>query len=440
MTLSTHLQRARSYIATLCGFLLALAIVIHIERHQPPPPIPLTLQTLGSDFPQPPAPRGLSFQEAIWARIAWQYFINNTQPSGLVNAVDRQPYASLWSSGDQLMALMAAQRLGIIGRAELDRRLNATLQALAALPRSAQRMPWQFYHSATLQPLAPQADDGVTWSASDIGRLLGALQICAARYPEHGAAINRLLADWPLAQMFRQRPYAPFALRDTPRWRLLSLNDRPGLGYRLYAQATLGGITPDAAITLQQPLSDQPTVNIDGMVLPYDALITLRQTDHPLILVQPYILAALEYGFSLDNAAVTWRTVLAQESRYNPQTGKNFIFDDRESPTLAALSVRPTTTPPPLLFSAKAAFGWYALLGTPWSERQRQQVLPLLQPGRGWHDGLRLDGSVSPTLSAATNALILESLLYQIQGPLRCAYCQPDDPPLSAPPAGIQMQ
>ncbi|MDA6077603.1 DUF3131 domain-containing protein [Edwardsiella anguillarum] len=109
--------------------------------------------------------------------------------------------------------------------------LGAT-HALAVLPQRHPAAP------------APQADDGVTWSASDIGRLLGALQICAARYPEHGAAINRLLADWPLAQMFRQRPYAPFALRDTPRWRLLSLNDRPGLGYRLYAQATLGGITP----------------------------------------------------------------------------------------------------------------------------------------------------------------------------------------------------
>ncbi|XEH57729.1 DUF3131 domain-containing protein [Edwardsiella tarda] len=125
------------------------------------PVIPLTPQNLGADFPALPPARALSFQEAIGARIAWQYFVNNTQASGLVNALDRQSYVSLWSIGDQLMATLAAERLGIISRAEFDRRLTATLQALATLPLSARQLPWQYYDSISLRPY-PQQDEGAS--------------------------------------------------------------------------------------------------------------------------------------------------------------------------------------------------------------------------------------------------------------------------------------
>nr|WP_226991903.1 DUF3131 domain-containing protein [Cronobacter condimenti] len=42
--------------------------------------------TLSEDFPPLPESRQLTFDEAVWARVAWQYFINNTRPDGLVNA------------------------------------------------------------------------------------------------------------------------------------------------------------------------------------------------------------------------------------------------------------------------------------------------------------------------------------------------------------------
>ncbi|AOV96805.1 hypothetical protein A9798_07425 [Edwardsiella hoshinae] len=447
MALSTNLLRARSYIATLCGFLLALGIVLYVERHQPPPVIPLTPQNLGTDFPALPAARALSFQQAIDARIAWQYFVNNTQQSGLVNALDRQPYVSLWSIGDQLMATLAAERLGIIGHAELDRRLTATLQALHALPLAPRRLPWQYYHSTTLAPYPQQDEAGITWSAADIGRLLSALQACRNHYPEHGAAITRLLSAWQLSALFQQRPYAPYALRATPRWQLISRPGEEGLGYRLYLQSALSGLTPSADIILQQPLRGQRTIDVNGVILtedeqndtlalPYDEVITLRATRHPLIVMAPYLLAALEYGFSLDNAAVTWRIFQAQQSRYNPDTGKHFIFDAREGSAPSPLSGAPGPQGAVLQLSTQTAFAWDALLALPWSATLRQQAQTLFVPGRGWRDGVRLDGSASPIISATSNALILESLLYQIQGPLLCAYCQSPDATRANRPTG----
>ncbi|XEG69541.1 hypothetical protein NMD97_07580 [Edwardsiella tarda] len=65
MALSTNLLRARSYIATLCGFLLALGIVLYVERHQPPPAIPLTPQNLGTDFPALPPARASAFKRRL---------------------------------------------------------------------------------------------------------------------------------------------------------------------------------------------------------------------------------------------------------------------------------------------------------------------------------------------------------------------------------------
>ncbi|XEH51195.1 DUF3131 domain-containing protein [Edwardsiella tarda] len=118
-----------------------------VSRHSPDTPEPR------HRFSRPAAGAGLSFQEAIGARIAWQYFVNNTQASGLVNALDRQSYVSLWSIGDQLMATLAAERLGIISRAEFDRRLTATLQALATLPLSARQLPGSTMTASAYGPI-----------------------------------------------------------------------------------------------------------------------------------------------------------------------------------------------------------------------------------------------------------------------------------------------
>jgi len=84
------LLSARSYITILLGFLLGFAIVVWVEKQMPTRVESSGGMALSKDFPPLPTSRALTFEEAIWARVAWQYYVNNTQPNGLPNAQDGQ--------------------------------------------------------------------------------------------------------------------------------------------------------------------------------------------------------------------------------------------------------------------------------------------------------------------------------------------------------------
>lgn len=99
MRIRDALLSARSYLTILIGFLLGFAIVVWVEKQMPARIESSSGMTLSQDFPPLPAPRELTFDEAIWARVAWQYYVNNTQPNGLANAHDDEPWLSLWSVG-----------------------------------------------------------------------------------------------------------------------------------------------------------------------------------------------------------------------------------------------------------------------------------------------------------------------------------------------------
>ncbi|MEG2042955.1 MAG: DUF3131 domain-containing protein, partial [Hafnia sp.] len=100
MSWKLNLLRARSYVAVIIGFLIASGVVLYVETHMPQTKPVQNELTLSHDFPDLPEPRALTLNEAIWARIAWQYFVNNVQPTGLVNSIDKQPYSTMWDTGN----------------------------------------------------------------------------------------------------------------------------------------------------------------------------------------------------------------------------------------------------------------------------------------------------------------------------------------------------
>ena len=180
------LLSARSYLTILLGFLLGFAIVVWVEKQMPTRVESSAGISLSNDFPPLPAPRELTFEEAIWARVAWQYYVNNTQPNGLANAHDGEPWLSLWSTGSYLFAVAAARQLNVLTSEEFDERIAAALAALASLPLNPQGLPAAYYHADTLETLGkPDA------SAIGMGRLLNALQTLLWRYPQHAGAPAR---------------------------------------------------------------------------------------------------------------------------------------------------------------------------------------------------------------------------------------------------------
>ncbi len=201
MRIRDALLSARSYLTILIGFLLGFAIVVWVEKQMPARVESSGGMTLSQDFPPLPPPRELTFDEAIWARVAWQYYVNNTQPNGLANAHDGEPWLSLWSVGSYLFAVVAAEQLHIVTAAEGDERIAAALFTLGQLPLNAQGLPAAQYHADTLQILGNPDS-----SAIGMGRLLTALQTLLWRYPQHAAAVRDLFNQWRVGALISNSP------------------------------------------------------------------------------------------------------------------------------------------------------------------------------------------------------------------------------------------
>lgn len=453
MSWKQNLLRARSYIAVMIGFMIASGIVLYVETHMPQiKPVQNEL-TLSHDFPNLPEPRALTFNEAIWARIAWQYFVNNAQPNGLVNAIDNQPFSTMWDTGNYLMAMISAERLGIISHNELNDRMRSVLTALSALPLTGGKLPAVYYHAQHLTPLHnPEQNENLPdWSAVDISRLLMALDISAWLYPEQASAIKQLTRHWQFDALFVQRePEKALSLHEPKTWLLVSQDNRKSYGYQLYALNSLRRTSILAGSVLSSPHPQQHFISIDGVSIPYDGLVSIGKFDRPVVSNLPFLLTGLEIGFDINSAEMSWRIMKVQESRYKSTGDLAYMGIDYEEylPHFedGALIHRPTTaidkshrevSNTSLELSTRSVFSWYALFRTPWNTMMRQRAITLFEPGRGWYDGIVTGNQQrSKVISATTNAAVLESLVYLSQGPLFCQNCMPA--PSSTPADGQQ--
>ncbi len=440
MKMRAALLNARSYITILLGFLLGFAIVVWVERQMPTRVESTAGLTLSQDFPPLPTTRELTFNEAIWARVAWQYYVNNTQPNGLANARDAEPWFSLWSAGSYLFATMAAQQLRIITPGEFDERIAAALFSLGQLPLNPQGLPASYYHADSLQILG-KADS----SAVGMGRLLTALQTLLWRYPQHAAEIHDLFSQWQTASLIASGETTRASL-PVHHWTLATDEPRNSFGYRMYASHTLRLISSDAGLAVTNPPEGQAMIDIDGIMVPDEGLRTPwgRQ---PSLVSLPYLLTGLETGFDAQSAEIAWRIMQIQQRRNSLRVRKPPISTDYAEPAPDYVNDLPNRPPvnqlslgeaPPeqhAITSTRSAFAWYALFRNPWSEALREQVVKLQVPGKGWQRGLNLNNSVNSVIDADTNAVVLESLSYIAHGQMLCLSCMHATDP-TTPAAG----
>lgn len=435
-SLKAGLLSARSYITILLGFLIGFAIVLWVEQQMPKRVETTEGIMLSKNFPPLPQSRDLTFDEAVWARVAWQYFVNNTQLNGLANAEDKQPWFSLWSSGSTLLAIISAWQLNIISAQEFDQRIAAALTTLSELPLLPGDLPASIYHADTLQPAST-----VSAPAVDVARLLVPLQILQWRYPQHAFAVSELLARWQLSALL-QAGAPQGANLPVNRWQLREDDPRSSYGYRLYAAMMLRMINNVAGLAVTQPPDGIKMVEIDGIAVPDEGLRT-PWGKQPSLISLPYLLSGLELGFDARSGEIAWRIMQIQQQRTGESSRRPTISTDyaEQAPDFVnalpgeqplprgeqAAPVENPAPPEPLtahpLSSTRSAFSWYALFRNRWSEEQRQLMMPMLEPGRGWKAGFNPDKSVNARIDADTNAVVLESLTYVSQGQLLCLAC-----------------
>ncbi|CAK8722770.1 hypothetical protein GCAAIG_12440 [Candidatus Electronema halotolerans] len=379
----------------------------------------------------------LTEQEMEWAKIAWQYFINNyNAETGLVNGVDSFVTANVWNIADTVAATVSAHRLGLIDNYEFDHRITPLLEFLNNMPLSYGQLPNLFYNAKNGEQ---ESNDG--WSAVDIGRLLIWLQILSDYAPQYSEYIDKAILRWNFCKVINECGELSGINRNSSKNPLPASPKEP-LGY--YDYALMGYKTWGFPMSHRK---EPPVVSIYDIDLPASKEDSRKTGISDPLVSLPYLLLGLEFNwdtlndqFSPDsyssNAALAdlaWRIYKVQEKRYQyeriftartnyrrskpPYLLYNSIFADGYA--WNTLTPEGELHPDLALVANSAAFGMWALWKTSYTDGLMQLVSPLHDPEKGWFEGRReKDGGYERTATCTTNAVVLEVLAYKMYGKL----------------------
>jgi hypothetical protein len=366
------------------------------------------------------------------ARIAWRYFERNTHDTGLVSAVEGHPSTTAWDLGSSIVAALAAHELGIVAGAELDARLSALLRTLETLPLFAGELPNKAYDARTARMTdyanAP-APEGIGFSAVDLGRLVSALVLAGDLRPGARSGIERVLARWNTCRLVSGGELLGVHRDGAGHFRHLQ---EGRLGYEQYAGKALAllGLDTTAARSYGRFLAELPLL---GVAVPHDARDRKRHGAVDALVTEPWALDGLEFGLGSGGAPLAHRVFEVQKRRWERTGIVTALSEDHlDRPpwfgygAIVANGVPWRTVDPegkeiPGLrsLSTKAAFALSALHpDDPYAAVLRSAVEAARDPDRGWLAGIYEDGRPNRAITANTNGVVLETLLFRRRGPL----------------------
>jgi hypothetical protein len=436
--------KARSSIVWIAAVLVAFGAVWWIEqqtgkelieRQNAPAPAasaaPVSIPA-STGRPAVPLPRVLTQQEQQWARLAWSYFDRNTDPkTGLAGSVEGFPSSTMWDTASYLLALLSARDLQLLDEAGFDQRMAAALASLGRLPLFGNALPNKSYDVRSLamtdyenQP----AEGGIGWSAIDIGRLLVPLNVIAWHHPKHTEAARRVIARWNTSQLAQGGQLYGMQVENG----VARVVQEGRLGYEQYAARTLALMGLDLDVALD-PTAYLQWVEVEGIQVPADRRDPKQFGAQNYVLSEPWMLMGLEFGWTRHSAELAWRVYRAQEERFRNTGVRTAVTEDHvdQAPFFlynsvysggrrwAAVTEKGEAVPKLRTLSTKAAFAWHALYRTPYTTQLVEAVAPAHDPAKGWYAGIyEASGQVNKSLTANTNAVVLESLAYIARGPV----------------------
>lgn len=424
---------ARHHIVFVGGLLTALTIAFTIETRE-------YTQVLGNltfesaeEIPLR-EPRILTEQEYSWASTAWKYFENNYQENtGLVNSVDGYPSTTMWDTASYLMALISAEKLNVIGKDEYAVKMEKALRTLAKLPLVEGKLPNKAYNTQTLAMVDyanNPVENGIGWSAIDIGRILVPMNILVWQYPQFNSLVNKVLNHWKVGGMIQQGYL--YGARPSTKHTGLELVQEGRIGYEEYASKALSLMGRDVFNAMKY-VDYLELVSIDGVDIPTDKRDPAEFHAHNYVVSESYILDSIEFGADSVSKIFAYRVYQAQENRYKrtgvltavsednvdqaPYFVYNTVFSDGEK--WNTITDTGEQVPELRTLSTKAAFGWYSLYDTTYTGLLIDDAKNLFSQNKGWYSGrYEVDGRVNKAVTANTNGIVLESLAYLQTGPL----------------------
>jgi hypothetical protein len=387
----------------------------------------------------------LTPKELEMAKIAWRYFENNEQKeTGLVNAVDSYPSTTMWDTASYLGGLIAAHRLCLIPTNEFDRRIIALLKTLGSVSLYRGELPNKVYNTKTAEKVNYGNVPGeIGFSALDLGRLLIWLRILREYYPEHGNAADRVVMRWNFCHAVDADGTLFGAYIDTDKSTVYAQEGR--LGYEEYSAQgfDLWGV-PAPRAELPEPYALIPIYGID---IPYDTRDPRELKAHNYVVSESYILSGVELNWDLASDkseddlhhSIPWmadfadRIYRVQEARYKAtgivtartehqlDSAPYFVYDTVYSDGFAwnTITEEGLYSPRFAAIAIKGALGLWALWDTPYTDLLFRVVANKYDPEKGFYEGIYEDGrGVIKTFTANNNGILLELLLYKVEGKL----------------------
>jgi len=393
----------------------------------------------------------LTEKEKVWAKVAWSYFENNVNPkTGLVNSVDRYPTTTMWNVADYLAALVAAREFDLIDQLEFDHRLSRVLKFLNTMDLFFGRLPNKVYNTKTGKMVNyGNQNEEIGWSAIDLGRLLLWLKIVSVWHPIYSEYIDKIVLRWSFCDLLDRCGLLYGGIKIQGK---IDLYQEGRMGYEEYA--ALGYQVWGFDTKQSSSLSPYELASIYGVQIAYDGRDPRETGTFAPVVTLPYVLTGIETNWDKSNDKSTLDSVhsdnelstLAEKiyrvqalryekekiftARTDHQLGKPpfFVYDSIFAAGYPwnTISDSGDVYTDLSLVSTRAAFGMWALWKTEYTDQLIDVLEALYDEDRGWYEGrYELTGGYDNTITASTNAVVLEALLHKLRGKL---FSPPEQP------------
>jgi hypothetical protein len=389
------------------------------------------------------ATRPLCDNDLQVARIAWKYFEKNYQPkTGLVNAVDNYPSTTMWDVGSSLAGTIAAVNLGLIGEKEFDDRIVTLLATLRSQRLYRDELPNKAYNAMTAEltdytnkPVA----EGLGYSALDLARLASWLDLLACMHPKHAHAARQVLLRWKFCRLIQDGQL--YGAVFDPATKKDQALQEGRLGYEQYAGKAFAGLGFDQSVASRYDNQYASTVDIHGVPIAFDMRDPRKFGAFNYVVTESYALDALEFGRDAEVNRLLGNIYEVQKRRWqrtgivtaasedNVDRPPYFVYNTIFAAGSAWNTITDTGADQSQLksLSTKAAFSLATLYPEdPYSSVLVNAVWNAYDPERGWYSGIYESGiGYNKAITANTNGIILETLLFKALGPLHqaCRKC-----------------
>ncbi|MEM3871157.1 MAG: DUF3131 domain-containing protein [Nitrososphaeria archaeon] len=340
-----------------------------------------------------------------YASIAWKYFqpgVGVNPTTGLNYAKDSYHYITDWDLGTYLMAVLDAERIGLIsaeGEWGADYRINKIINFLKTRKLTDVGVPYWWYNSENGQPVTSQ---GAT-NPSDSGRLLISLYILKQLKPKFAEDVNEIVSRTNYIRLAQQCHTNGFYAY-----------------YIAHGFSLFGLNTPNVeqALNFIERIPSMQQVQVYSESLPATE-----------ITMEPILLSIFELELPQNFHEWAYKVYKVQEERYlaknkltaftegahdgQPSYVYEWIVLSKDKIWYICSPQGETANIPPIVY-AKAALGMHAVWNTDYTQKLVNYVVRSAS-NRGFYEGVNEDGRIIIALTDKTNAMIISAARYAIE-------------------------